>query len=138
MEEEIAAIEAQMADPAFYEGDWESVMERYSELQQTLGASGGSNVAWHHKSTQHVLAWMKHPMDMKVNQLSGGEKAKLALARQLVGLAGVDVMFLDEPTNHLDIETTEWLEGFLQRFQGCSTHRFSRPIFPRPSVYSNR
>ena len=43
LEEEIAAIEAQMADPAFYEGDWESVMERYSELQQTLGASGGSN-----------------------------------------------------------------------------------------------
>ena len=41
LEEEIAGIEAQMADPAFYEGDWETVMERYSELQQTLGASGG-------------------------------------------------------------------------------------------------
>ena len=45
LEEEIAGIEAQMADPAFYEGDWETVMERYSELQQTLGASGGGNVA---------------------------------------------------------------------------------------------
>jgi ATP-binding cassette subfamily F protein 3 len=58
-------------------------------------------------------------MDMQVNKLSGGEKAKLALARQLVGLAGVDVMFLDEPTNHLDIETTEWLEGFLKDFKGA-------------------
>ena len=119
LEEEIAAIEAQMADPAFYEGDWESVMERYSELQQTLGASGGSNVASIAKATLARLGLDKHPMDMKVSQLSGGEKAKLALARQLVGLAGVDVMFLDEPTNHLDIETTEWLEGFLKYFKGA-------------------
>jgi ATP-binding cassette subfamily F protein 3 len=58
-------------------------------------------------------------MDMTVSSMSGGEKAKLALARQLVGLAGVDVMFLDEPTNHLDIQTTEWLEAFLKDFQGA-------------------
>ncbi|NCG00373.1 MAG: ATP-binding cassette domain-containing protein [Euryarchaeota archaeon] len=119
LEEEIAGIEAQMADPAFYEGDWETVMERYSELQQTLGASGGGNVANIAKATLTRLGLDKHPMDMEVNKLSGGEKAKLALARQLVGLAGVDVMFLDEPTNHLDIETTEWLEGFLKDFKGA-------------------
>ena len=119
IEEEIAAIEAQMADPAFYDGDWEGVMERYSELQQTLGASGGGNVASIAKSALARLGLDKHPMDMKVSKLSGGEKAKLALARQLVGLAGVDVMFLDEPTNHLDIETTEWLEAFLKDFKGA-------------------
>ena len=119
LEEEIASIEAQMADPAFYDGDWESVMERYSGLQQTLGASGGSNVASIAKATLARLGLDKHPMEMKVSQLSGGEKAKLALARQLVGLAGVDVMFLDEPTNHLDIDTTEWLEGFLKDFKGA-------------------
>ena len=119
LEEEIASIESQMADPAFYEGDWETVMERYSELQQTLGASGGGNVASIAKATLARLGLDKHPMDMQVNKLSGGEKAKLALARQLVGLAGVDVMFLDEPTNHLDIETTEWLEGFLKDFKGA-------------------
>ena len=119
LEEEIASIESQMADPAFYDGDWESVMERYSELQQTLGASGGGNVASIAKATLARLGLDKHPMDMQVNKLSGGEKAKLALARQLVGLAGVDVMFLDEPTNHLDIETTEWLEGFLKDFKGA-------------------
>ncbi|RJU82018.1 MAG: ABC transporter ATP-binding protein [Candidatus Poseidoniales archaeon] len=119
LEEEIASIESQMADPAFYEGDWESVMERYSELQQTLGASGGGNVASIAKATLARLGLDKHPMDMQVSKLSGGEKAKLALARQLVGLAGVDVMFLDEPTNHLDIETTEWLEGFLKDFKGA-------------------
>ena len=101
LEEEIASIEAQMVDPAFYDGDWEGVMERYSELQQTLGASGGGNVASIAKATLARLGLDKHAMDMKVDKLSGGEKAKLALARQLVGLAGVDVMFLDEPTNPL-------------------------------------
>tara|TARA_B110000444_G_C18848578_1_gene603806 strand:+ start:1116 stop:2792 length:1677 start_codon:yes stop_codon:yes gene_type:complete len=119
LEEEIAAIEAQMVDPNFYDGDWEAVIEKYSQLQQTLGESGGSNVASIAKATLTKLGLDKHPMEMKVNKLSGGEKAKLALARQLVGLAGVDVMFLDEPTNHLDIQTTEWLEAFLRDFKGA-------------------
>ncbi len=119
LEQEIAKIEAQMIEPEFYDGDWESVMERYSGLQQTLGASGGGNVANIAKATLTRLGLDKHPMDMQVGKLSGGEKAKLALARQLVGLSGVDVMFLDEPTNHLDIETTEWLESFLKEFEGA-------------------
>ena len=119
LEEEIAAIEAQMIDPSFYEGDWEPIMERYSELQQMLASSGGGNVAGIAKGILERLGLDKHPMDMKVSALSGGEKAKLALARQLVGLAGVDVIFLDEPTNHLDIQTTEWLEAFLRDFKGA-------------------
>jgi len=119
LEEEIAAIEAQMVDPSFYEGDWEPVMERYTELQQTLASSGGGNVAGIAKGILERLGLDKHPMDMAVNKLSGGEQAKLALARQLVGLNGIDVIFLDEPTNHLDIHTTEWLETFLTEFKGA-------------------
>jgi ATP-binding cassette subfamily F protein 3 len=119
LEEEIASIEAQMVDPAFYEGNWQPVMDRYSELQQMLGESGGTNVAGIAKAILEMLGLDKHPMEMKVEQLSGGERAKLALARQLVGLAGVDVIFLDEPTNHLDIQTTEWLESFINDFNGA-------------------
>ena len=119
LEDEIAGIEARMTDPVFYEGNWQPVMERYSELQQMLGESGGSNVAGIAKAILTKLGLDKHPMDMNVNKLSGGERAKLALARQLVGLAAVDVMFLDEPTNHLDIQTTEWLEAFITEFKGA-------------------
>ena len=119
LEDEIAAIEAQMVDPSFYEGDWEPVMERYTELQQTLASSGGGNVAGIAKGILERLGLDQHPMDMAVNKLSGGEQAKLALARQLVGLNGIDVIFLDEPTNHLDIHTTEWLETFLTEFKGA-------------------
>ena len=67
LEEEIAAIEAQMVDPAFYEGDWEPVMEHYTQLQQTLASSGGGNVAGIAKGILERLGLDKHPMEMAVN-----------------------------------------------------------------------
>ena len=49
-----------------------------------------------------------------VAALSGGERGRLGIARQLMGAA--DVLLLDEPTNHLDLETTRWLEQYLLEF----------------------
>jgi len=119
LEEEITAIETQMADPSFYDGDWQPVLDRYSELQALSARSGGSDVAGHAKNILNALELGHHPLDMPLSKLSGGERAKVALARQLVGLGEIDVFFLDEPTNHLDLPTLQWLETFLTKFQGA-------------------
>ena len=58
------------------------------------------------------------PLDTPVRHLSGGQKTRLMLARVL--LEEPNLLLLDEPTNHLDIEMLEWLEDWLNRFQGAA------------------
>ena len=118
IEDEIKNIELKMADPEFYNGDWESSIERYQELQSMLTRSGGTDVAGHAQNVLKHLGLGNKPMDVKLSNLSGGERAKVALARQLVGLNEIDILFLDEPTNHLDLNTINWLEIFLSDFKG--------------------
>ena len=119
IEEEITSIEASMADPSFYDGEWQQVMDRYQELQSLMARSGGGDAAGHAKEILKALDLAHHPLDISISQLSGGERAKVALARQLVGLVEIDVFFLDEPTNHLDLQTLDWLEEFLMEFKGA-------------------
>ena len=119
LEDEITILEAKMAEPSFYEGEWQGDMERYQELQAMMARSGGTNVASHAQEILKALDLAHHPLEMPLADLSGGERAKVALARQLVGLSEIDVFFLDEPTNHLDLATLDWLEGFLKTFEGA-------------------
>jgi len=119
LEEEISALEMKMATPSFYDGEWQGDMDRYQELQAMMARSGGTNVASHAQEILKALDLAHHPLEMPLADLSGGERAKVALARQLVGLSEIDVFFLDEPTNHLDLATLDWLEGFLKTFEGA-------------------
>jgi len=118
IEEEISMIEEKMADAEFYDGDWEPSIERYQELQSMMTRSGGNDVAGHAQSVLKKLGLGNKSVDSKLSDLSGGERAKVALARQLVGLEQIDILFLDEPTNHLDLMTIAWLEKFLLTFKG--------------------
>jgi ATP-binding cassette subfamily F protein 3 len=56
--------------------------------------------------------------DHSVGELSGGQKTRLLLVRLL--LQSPQLLLLDEPTNHLDIAMLEWLESWLQRFNGAA------------------
>ncbi|MCI1996068.1 ABC-F family ATP-binding cassette domain-containing protein [Clostridium luticellarii] len=55
--------------------------------------------------------------DAKISTLSGGQKKRIALASTLITPS--NMLILDEPTNHLDDETIEWLEDFLNKFNGA-------------------
>ena len=86
------------------EGDLQHLMEEMDRLD-----------AWDYENrVKQVLSKLKiNDFSQPVNELSGGQKKRVALAAVLIEQP--DLMILDEPTNHLDIEMVEWLEEFLSR-----------------------
>jgi len=63
---------------------------------------------------KQILTQLKLPnLDQRVNELSGGQKKRVALAKVLI--TDPQFLLLDEPTNHLDVEMIEWLEEYLAK-----------------------
>lgn len=93
----------------------EMLLGKYGRIQEQFIQQGGYDIEHQiEKMTtglgiQHLLA---HPF----NQLSGGEQTKVGLAKVL--LEKPELLLLDEPTNHLDLGAIEWLEGYLNEYQG--------------------
>lgn len=71
--------------------------------------------AWdYEQKAKQILGQLKiHNLDQKIEELSGGQLKRVALANVLI--TDPELIILDEPTNHLDLEMTEWLEGYLSR-----------------------
>jgi ATP-binding cassette subfamily F protein 3 len=95
------------------EGSTPAMLARYDRDLERFDREGGYTFAPRVDAVLHGLGF--DPVDArtrKLTELSGGELGRLGVARQLVSPA--DVLLLDEPTNHLDLDTTRWLEGYLQ------------------------
>ncbi len=87
--------------------------------ETVLGELWGRHVTWEQTKVRALLAQaglVAEDMDKKVRMLSGGERAKLALA--VFECENGNVLVLDEPTNHLDLAARESLEAALKEFDG--------------------
>jgi ATP-binding cassette ChvD family protein len=104
------AIAAEMA-----ENYSDELMEEMNTLQETIDAQDLWDID--SKIEQAMEALRCPPADWSVENLSGGEKRRIALARLL--LSKPDMLLLDEPTNHLDAESVAWLQHHLEAFPGC-------------------
>ncbi len=88
-------------------------MDRYGRDLERFEHEGGYEVTSRIDAVLHGLGFdPAKARTTPVSVLSGGERGRLGLARQLTSTA--DVLLLDEPTNHLDLETTAWLESYLK------------------------
>lgn len=92
-------------------------MSKYESLSNQFERLEGYQYESKIKTVLHGLDFTEDDFHRPVNDFSGGQKTRLSLAQML--LSEPDLLLLDEPTNHLDMETTQWLEDYLNYFKGA-------------------
>ena len=96
--------------------DVEEALHKYADKLHELETLGGYSI--HHKTEEVLqgLGFANSDLQRPYNEFSGGWRMRVLLAKMI--LQQPDLLLLDEPTNHLDLPSIEWLEKYLQHYQG--------------------
>lgn len=94
----------------------DALLHEYADKLHELEIAGGYTI--HHRTEEvlHGLGFDNEQLQRPYKTFSGGWRMRVLLAKMI--LQAPDVLLLDEPTNHLDLPSIEWLEKYLQHYQG--------------------
>lgn len=117
LEEEVNQLQQQLAETDPESDEHEKLLERYGLLQTKLEASGLYTLRSDVEKILMGLGFKESDFSRNTTEFSGGWLMRIALAKLL--LKKPTYLLLDEPTNHLDIESLQWMENFLNSYEGA-------------------
>jgi ATP-binding cassette subfamily F protein 3 len=118
LSEEIEFCSSEIARREDYEStEYLKLCDHLTVVEERYRMLGGTNYMAEAEQTLIGLGFERKDFDRYTNELSGGWRMRIELAKIL--LRKPSLFLLDEPTNHLDIESIQWLETFLAGYQGA-------------------
>ena len=116
LEKEIEVIGHQLEHAVADSPEQETLLNLYTDRLHEMDTLDGYNI--HHKTEEVLqgLGFANADLNRPFKEFSGGWRMRVLLAKMI--LQQPDLLLLDEPTNHLDLPSIEWLEKYLQHYQG--------------------
>jgi len=114
MKEEMHSLEDRLGDASIPEAEHESMLARYSDLQDAFRLGDGYSIDLKTATVLQGLGFATSDFSRQTETFSGGWQMRIALAKLLLGQP--NLLLLDEPTNHLDLEARNWLETYLNAY----------------------